>query len=60
MCNIVGDLAEDETEHIMEIGDVPRVCMKRKIRGMFKELLELRDFPVDVQVGAKTLLYHLG
>ena len=53
LVNIEGDLDDDLTwfhAKTYEAGyRYPVVCFRRRMRGMFKEILELKHFPIDVQ-----------
>jgi hypothetical protein len=51
--NIVGKPDEDDTwigAHREECYNYPVVTMRRRIKAFFSETLELKDFPLDVQV----------
>lgn len=51
--NIEGDLDEDLTWFHAQTYQsgyrYPVVCFRRRMRGMFKEILELKHFPIDIQ-----------
>ena len=38
-------------------GQPPTLYLHMRVRGQFKESLELRDFPVDMQVGANEIAF---